>query len=106
MMDTISLLDIPENILRVLDVIEDPDFGYNEASELISRSPVLLAEFLKLANSAVFKRRTPVKDLRVILPLFGVTIIKSVLYLNSTKLELARHPDFVPSQLMSSIIVG
>ncbi len=89
-----SLLDIPANINEILKIINDSEFSYEDITRLVRQSPVLMADFLKLANSVIYNRSSRLSDIRVVLPRLGVTVVKSVLYLNSAKINLANQPIF------------
>ena len=90
----VSLLEIPKNISRIIQLISQSDFSYDEISRLVSNSPVLTAEFLRIANSAMYNPKVPLNDMRTILPRLGETIVKSLLYLNSLKMSLSNQPKF------------
>ncbi len=92
--NSFTLLDIPKNISQIITIINSPDFSYHDVARTVEQSPVLMSEFLKLAKSAWFNAKVPIQDIRVILPRLGVTLVKSVLYLNSLKLTLANQPVF------------
>jgi len=89
-----SLIEIPANILQIIKVMTNANFSFTEVSSLVTKSPVLTAEFLRTANSVVYSRGQRLTSLQVVLPRLGQKTIRSVLYLHSLKLGLANHPLF------------
>ena len=53
----------PTVALEVLRLTRDPDAGFEDLTQVISRDPVLAARLLKLANSAMFARGAAVTSL-------------------------------------------
>lgn len=91
----LTLVEIPDNIMRMLSLLDDPDFGYHELTTLVANSPVLTAEFLKLASSPLyFRGGAPPNDLKLVLPRLGRVTVHGVLYLHASRLQLAQHPLF------------
>lgn len=89
-----SLVAIPSNILSIIRLMTDPDFSYTLVSKVVEKSPVLTAEFLRIANSAVYHRGNKATNLRIVLPRLGQNTVRSALYIHSLKLGLANHPLF------------
>lgn len=99
---TFSLIEVPANIMSIVQILNNKDFVYGDVANLMSRSPAIAGEFLKVANSAVYSRGIPVQDLRLALTRLGSGQIKAMLYLCSAKVTFASHPLF--NQVASSII--
>lgn len=97
-----GIIEIPSNIMRIMSILGKPDFTYHEVTDLISRSPVLAGEFLKMANSSLYGRGVKISDLRVALPRLGQRQVKGMLYLNSTRMAVADQPVF--NQVATEIV--
>lgn len=90
-----SLIEIPDNILRIIQLLQGQEFDYDTVEELASSSPVLAGELVKMANSAAFNRSgVKIANLRVALPRLGPNRIKAVLYFNCANRQLANNPLF------------
>lgn len=90
--DEFEMIEIPSNILRIINIMNNPSFDFQEVSSLISKSPVLMADFLRVANSSVYNRGVKMTDIRSILPRLGKTTVQAMLYMHAAKLGLAENP--------------
>ncbi len=84
--DQFKLLDIPANINRALELIKKDNFDYDEIEKEIIHSPYLTGEFIKLANSALFRGVAPVASLKQALPRLGEKQVSCLLYLGATRM--------------------
>lgn len=78
----VAVVEIPANVQRMVKLLNNPNFNFNELVELVSRSPGLAGEFLFMANSARYNRGVPIADLRLALPRIAPAAIRSLLYVN------------------------
>ena len=86
------IIEIPENAMKALKLLNDPDFEFGAVANLINKSPGMAGEFLSLVNSSSYSRGVKINDLRVALPRVGRENVKAMLYLYSTKMSLASSP--------------
>jgi len=91
-----SIVEIPDNILRAIQIMGNPEFNYAQVSALITRSPALATEFLRVVNSTLYNRGGRITDLRVALPRLGHKTVKAMLYLYSSKMGLASNTILMP----------
>lgn len=99
---TLPLFEVPENIMRTLFILNNPDFKYEDIAAQIERSPAMTGEILKLINSPLINRGQKVYDLWAALPLLGRTRIKSFLYMYAAQMNAQKIPLF--KQLCQDII--
>jgi len=90
----LQIIEIPENLTRILAMVNQKNFNYKELKELISKSPVLTGDFLSLANSVAFSRGIKVGELGDALPRLGKQTIQSILYLNASKMSIPEQEVF------------
>ena len=84
----LEIIEIPDNIASILDIIHRKNFKYEEITELIEHSPVLTGDFLSIANSAAFSRGIAIRNLGQALPRLGKQTIQSILFLNASKMTV------------------
>ena len=84
-----NLPTLPEESLRIINAINDPDISINKLVEIITLSPTLTARLLGLANSAYFSRTIAIKDLRIaIIQVLGLNLVKSLALSIALNIEL------------------
>ena len=86
------IIEIPENAMKAIEILNNPDFDFAAVAHLINKSPAMAGEFLSLVNSSSYSRGVKISDLRVALPRVGRENVKAMLYLYSTKMSLAASP--------------
>lgn len=94
--ENFTIVEIPDNIMRAIEILNTDDFDYNQVISLVERSPGLATEFLKMVNSAVYSRGGKISDLRLALPRLGRTSTKAVIYLYSARTSLPNKLIFLP----------
>ncbi|MHC4609144.1 MAG: HDOD domain-containing protein, partial [Planctomycetota bacterium] len=62
---------VPQVVMRFLEVIQDPDFEYDDLAKLLSVDPGTVSEILRLTNSALFGIAKKITSLRQALTLLG-----------------------------------
>lgn len=82
------IIEVPENVMKAIETLNDPEFDFTEVAALINKSPAMAGEFLSLVNSSSYSRGVKISDLRVALPRVGRENVKAMLYLYSTKMSL------------------
>jgi len=69
---------MPQVVLRFLEVIQDPNFEYDELVKGLSTDPGTVSEVLRLSNSALFGVRRKITSLRQGLTLLGPKRVRSM----------------------------
>ncbi len=69
---------MPQVVVRFLEVIQDPDFEYDELVKGLSADPGTVSEVLRLSNSALFGVRRKITSLRQGLTLLGPKRVRSL----------------------------
>jgi HD-like signal output (HDOD) protein len=73
-----NLPPLPEESMRIISAVNDPDISIQALVNVIYLSPTLSARLLGLANSAYFGRTVEITDLRTaIIQVLGVNLVKS-----------------------------
>lgn len=90
----LEIIEIPDNIAGILDIINRKNFQYPEITNLVEQSPVLTGDFLSISNSAAFNRGVAIKNLKQALPRLGKQTIQSILFLNASKMTVPESPIF------------
>ena len=67
----LEIIEIPNNIAAILDILHRKNFKYPEIVSLVEHSPVLTGDFLSISNSAAFNRGIKIKSLAQALPRLG-----------------------------------
>lgn len=62
---------MPAVVVRFLEVIQDPDFTYDDVVRVLSADPGTVSEILRLANSPLFGTRHDITSLKTALTLLG-----------------------------------
>ena len=84
-----NLPPLPEESVKILTAINDPDISIDELVKVISASPVLVARLLGLANSAYFGCAGKITDLRrAVIQVLGLNLVKSLVLSIVINLEL------------------
>jgi len=74
-----NLPPLPEESIKIITAINDPDITVEALVDVLSFSPVLVARLLGLANSAFFGRAGKINDLRIaIIQVLGLNLVKSL----------------------------
>ncbi len=95
------MIDVPSNVVKCLEILNQPDFDFGQVDELISHSPVLAANVITMANSSLYNRGYRVTKLGVALPRLGCGKVKAILYFASCERQLSNNPVF--SQVATQI---
>ncbi|MCL2705266.1 MAG: HDOD domain-containing protein [Spirochaetaceae bacterium] len=74
-----ALPQFPENILKVQNLIDDPDSDIEDIAHHISRDPALTADLLKIVNSAHYTLHKKVDDITEAVKIVGIQGIKNLL---------------------------
>lgn len=84
-----NLPPLPEESVKILTAINNPDVSIDELVNVISASPVLVARLLGLANSAYFGCAGKITDLRrAVIQVLGLNLVKSLVLSIVINLEL------------------
>ncbi|MCJ8328952.1 MAG: HDOD domain-containing protein [Lentisphaeria bacterium] len=98
----LSLIEIPENIMKIINILNSKEFDYIKIEGMIQQSAVLTGEIIKIANSAVYSRGFKVTRIRDALTRLGPNKVNAILYLHAT-MESIKDPRIV--HLAKSIIL-
>ena len=92
--DEFPVIEIPSNVMRTLQILNNPNFDYGEVSALVNHSPAMAGEFIRVINSSMFSRGVPISDLKLALPRLGRDNVKALLYMYSSKMCFVKDPLF------------
>ncbi len=76
--ESAAVPSVPQVVVRFLEVIQNPDFEYEELVKVMSTDPGTVSEVLRLGNSALFGVRQKIVSLRQALTLLGPTRTRSL----------------------------
>lgn len=92
MMDAEEIIDqvkelppMPQIAVKMINILEEPDFSFAELVSLISKDVNITASVLKLANSALFAVKNDITNLTQAMSFLGVKNIKNLVISLSTK---------------------
>jgi len=90
--DQLYLPSLPAVVVKIMEVLRDPDAGMKEVALLLERDPVLAARSLRIATSAAFAGGSKRITLQEALARLGTKALKSLLVEASTqKLFVSRN---------------
>lgn len=69
---------MPQVITRFLEIVDDPDFRYDDLVEVLSTDPGVVADVLRISNSAFFGVTKQIDSLKQALTLLGIKRIRSL----------------------------
>jgi hypothetical protein len=76
------MLVFPANVkasLKLLQLLDDPDFHLDTAAQIVITEPVIAARVVAIGNSAIFARRSSrVENVRTAVNLLGLNILRSL----------------------------
>jgi putative nucleotidyltransferase with HDIG domain len=93
--EQIRIPTLPEVVLRVSELVDDPKTGLMEIAQEIATDAPLSARLLRLANSATYAVREPVVDLGQAATLLGARALRN-LVLQAAVLEMYQHVRSTP----------
>jgi putative nucleotidyltransferase with HDIG domain len=88
-----SLPQFPENILRIQQLIADPDSDMGSIARQISMDPAMTADLLKLVNSAQYMMAKKVDNIFEAAKMVGIKGIRNLLYSYGTQKILGDDTD-------------
>ena len=91
----VVLPSLPQVLLEIQKVIQNPDSSANDLAEVINKDPKLVASILRLANSAMFSFRTEVDTTSRAVALLGFKQASS-LALGTVSLSLFKRTEGTP----------
>lgn len=98
----VTTAKIPENrmvVLQLLKEVRNPDLDLRDLEKSLSRDPKLAFKLLKVANSAAYRRASPVKSIGHALSMLGLTRIRSWVSMIAL-CDLEDRPDALQVQAM------
>lgn len=78
--------------MEVLHLADDPDADARKVAACIEQDPILVAQILRLANSAAFGMASQVKTTQIAVAILGFSTIRSVAILVASGLRNLKHP--------------
>lgn len=75
----LSLPSLPEVIVRLQELIRDPDCGMKDLGEAMASDPPLTARVLRITNSAFYSLRAPILDIRHAAAILGLDAVHNLL---------------------------
>ena len=78
--------------MQVLQLADDPDADARKVAACIEQDPILVAQVLRLANSAAFGMARQVKTTQIAVAILGFSTIRSVAILVASGLRNLKHP--------------
>lgn len=94
-----QLADALENVqaarpvaMRVLQLADDPDADARQVAACIEQDPILVAQVLRLANSAAFGMARQVKTTQIAVAILGFSTIRSMAIMVASGLRNLKHP--------------
>ena len=98
----LSLPSLPEVIVRLQELIRDPNCGMKDLGEAMASDPPLTARVLRITNSAFYSLRAPILDIRHAAAILGLDAVHNLL-MQVGVLELidklGSGPGFDPREL-------
>jgi len=73
-----DLPTIPETLIHILNVIDDPDSGPSDLAEAVRRDAPLMTKILKLANSPYYSPRGGIADINRCVAVLGYRTVRQV----------------------------
>lgn len=80
-----TLPPVSPMISQILRVLSDPDSSVSELAELVSMDPSLVAQLIKVSNSALYKGFQEVTSLKRALSRLGNKTVRSIVMISATK---------------------
>ncbi len=92
----------PGMLLRLLDIVNDPNVAISDVAALIEKNPTLSVRILKLANSAFYGMRGEVGNVRRATMVLGFKTISSLATLVWTHTICSTHRESVTLRILAS----
>lgn len=75
-----SLPPFPENITRMLEMLNDPDIDMSKLATQLGHDPALTADLIKYVNSAKYGMRKKIEDINGAVRIVGIKGLKEMVY--------------------------
>jgi putative nucleotidyltransferase with HDIG domain len=73
-----SLQAMPENAMRILKALQDPNFGMKQLSKLIEQDAAIAAKVIRTVNSAAYSRGNRITQLDRATVYLGINTVKEI----------------------------
>ncbi|MCP4292336.1 MAG: HDOD domain-containing protein [bacterium] len=97
MLDSIEdLPSIPETLMKILDVLDDPDSGASDLAEVVRLDAPLMSKILRLANSPYYSPRGGISDINRCVSVLGYRTVRQVaicISVASTVISAVQHKN-------------
>jgi HD-like signal output (HDOD) protein len=88
-----NLPQLPSGHMTVMNMVNNPGVEMRDLVEAITRDPVLSAELLKMANSALYATAQPAETLQEAVVRIGLRGLRSVIFASSMRAVLFKSKD-------------
>jgi putative nucleotidyltransferase with HDIG domain len=78
--DVVTLPSLPDSVMRVTELLNDPDCAIPAVAEALAMDPALTLKTLRLANSAYYALRNEITSIEHCVNLLGLKVIKNVVF--------------------------
>jgi len=85
---------LPVIATQVINMAADPNADLEELSKLVHQDQSLAGHVLRISNSALYARDTPIRTLNEAINLLGFTAIREMATVISIKNQVFQHRDF------------
>lgn len=96
---TEELPTIPETLIEILNVIDDPDSGPADLADTVRRDAPLMAKILKLANSPYYSPRGDIGDITRCVGVLGYRTVRQVAMCVQVATVLVRAVADTPGEM-------
>lgn len=91
--DTLVLPTLPDVAIKIQDLIDDPNVSADQIVLVLSSDPLISAQLIKTANSAVFADKTQVENVRGAVTRLGYRQLRNlVMTITMNKMFYAKNP--------------
>ncbi len=88
------VIEVPDTVMKAMQILNQPDFDFNDVVEIVNRSPAMAGECIRIANSSLYSRGSNISDLRAALTRLGRNTVKAMLFMYSSRMCLAENVLF------------
>ena len=100
--DKLVLPSLPEVALEVRQKVEQNDCTAPEIADLLAQDGALSANFIRVANSPLYRGIEPMQDLKTIISRMGLTMVKNLVVSLALKQIFIANSDSLDKQLRAA----
>ena len=83
--DDTKLPSIASVVLKVMEMVQQPDVSIQALAAEISIDPSITANIIKLSNSAYYRQSKPIKTVQEALMTLGIKVVREIILLTAAK---------------------